>query len=195
MKQNISPALPDAPADGSSLESLSKAVGLRAANLFLSRDYLCTEAVFTAVNESLGGDLSEDQIMALTAGFTIGIGESGCLCGAVSGGVMALGYFIGRDSPRKRRKDIRDAAARLHAEWVENNRSSCCRVLTRKIKNDKKIHFKQCADFTGQAAELTMNVILDFRPELAGRVNNDYLSRKDTFLSSRFNRFLKSIRK
>jgi C_GCAxxG_C_C family probable redox protein len=28
--------------------------------------------------------------------FPVGIGKSKCVCGAVSGGVMALGYFFGR---------------------------------------------------------------------------------------------------
>ncbi len=32
----------------------------------------------------------------MASGFPIGLGKSGCLCGAVSGGQMALGMIYGR---------------------------------------------------------------------------------------------------
>ncbi|WP_245547365.1 C-GCAxxG-C-C family protein [Halobacteroides halobius] len=36
------------------------------------------------------------EMVKLASGFSIGIGKSKCLCGAVSGGVMALGLNYGR---------------------------------------------------------------------------------------------------
>jgi C_GCAxxG_C_C family probable redox protein len=36
----------------------------------------------------------------MASGFPVGIGGSGCTCGAIAGGVMAIGMFFGRTSPK-----------------------------------------------------------------------------------------------
>lgn len=38
----------------------------------------------------------DDSVIALASGFPVGMGRSGCTCGAVAGGVMALGLVFGR---------------------------------------------------------------------------------------------------
>ena len=171
------------------------AVGARAENLFLTRNYYCTESVLLAINQSLGGGLTEEQAVALGAGFTIGIGGSGCLCGAISGGVMALGLFIGGRHPHLHRKKIRQAAETLHKRWMEAHKSSCCRVLTKNVKDQRQEHFRQCAAFTGEAARLTAELLLELRPELADRLDADYAARKDTFLSIHFRRLINKFKK
>lgn len=37
-----------------------------------------------------------ENIVKMASGFPIGMGKEGCLCGAVSGGQMALGMVYGR---------------------------------------------------------------------------------------------------
>ncbi|MFH1136197.1 MAG: C-GCAxxG-C-C family protein [Pseudomonadota bacterium] len=175
---------------------LTAAVRVRAENLFLTKQYLCTEAVFVVLNETLRGGLTESQAVGLAAGFPLGLGESGCLCGALSGGVLALGHFLGGAHPLGRRGEIRAASNLLHRQWIERHKSTCCRVLTKNVQADPKSHFTQCAGFTGEAAELTMRIILDKRPELAARVDADFLARRGNFFSARRKRlteFIKSL--
>jgi C_GCAxxG_C_C family probable redox protein len=137
------------------------------------------------MNEGLGGGLTEDQAVGLAAGLAIGLGESGCLCGAVSGAVLAMGLFLGQSGAHKHRREIRQAALELHALFKERHRSTCCRVLSRDVKNDASAHFKQCASLTGDGAEWAARLVLERRPHLAGQADVQYLSRREGLLTGR----------
>jgi C_GCAxxG_C_C family probable redox protein len=65
-------------------------------DFFAGRDLNCAETVLCAANETYGWDLSHDAIL-LAAGFGGGVGGQELLCGALSGGVMALGKLFVRD--------------------------------------------------------------------------------------------------
>jgi len=36
-----------------------------------------------------------DDVLAMASGVPVGIGGAGCTCGAINGGVLALGMFFG----------------------------------------------------------------------------------------------------
>lgn len=57
--------------------------------------FFCSEAVMSSIRSNFELDIPEIFI-AMASGFPVGIGRSKCLCGAVSGGVMALRLFFGR---------------------------------------------------------------------------------------------------
>ncbi len=162
--------IPPGPESGSEsgpeLEPALRA-GELARELYVSRRMLCAEAVVAALNRELGGGLSEDQALALGAPFCVAMGDSGCVCGALSGAVLASGLFLGEDDPRSRRRRMRRGGRRLHDEFKAAHGATCCRVLTRKVKGDRKAHFDQCAEFTAQAAASAARLILEKRPELA----------------------------
>jgi C_GCAxxG_C_C family probable redox protein len=150
----------------------------RALYLYQTRQMLCAEAVLAALNQELDGGLSDAQITTMAAPFSVALGESGCLCGALSGAVMASGLLLGRAKPIRRRKHLRDAARHLHDTFRAVHGSTCCRVLSRHVKNDPPAHFRYCADLTAQAAEMAARVILDERPELVTRAGNGFSNRQ-----------------
>lgn len=145
----------------------------RARQLYLSRRLLCTEAVMVALNEGLRGGLSEDQAVALAAPFSAALGDSGCMCGALSGAVLASGLFLGNKRSYRHRRDMRESARQLHNAFKATNGATCCRVLSQQVKHDKKAHFLQCADLTAEATEMAVRLILEKRPELAAQVTSD----------------------
>ena len=57
--------------------------------------FFCSEAVVCSIRSNFEMDVPE-EVIAMASGFPIGIGRSKCLCGAVSGGVMAIGLVFGR---------------------------------------------------------------------------------------------------
>ncbi|EPR35432.1 C_GCAxxG_C_C family protein [Alkalidesulfovibrio alkalitolerans DSM 16529] len=142
------------------------AVRERARNLYESRRMLCAEAVLAAVNEGFDCGLSEEQAVALTAALPVGLGGSGCLCGAVSGGAVALGLLLAREPRCLSRAEIRKASARLHDDFKKAYGSTCCRVLCKKVKDDRKAHFAQCANLTAVAAGAAVSLAIELRPEL-----------------------------
>jgi C_GCAxxG_C_C family probable redox protein len=161
--------------------SLAETIAARAENLYRTRQHLCADAVLLAFNEGLGGGLTEQQAVGLTSGLSIGQGGAGCLCGAVSGGALVLGLFMGGEGRAYRNTArVREAVNALHTRFKEAHRSTCCRVLTKAVKDDEAAHFEQCAGLTGDAARMVADILFDVRPELAQRADRERLAVRDS---------------
>ena len=146
---------------------LAPATGEHAARLFSHRKLLCAEAILVAVNETFGAPLTEGQAIGAAAGLTAGLGDRGCLCGAVAGACVAVGVVCATGSRAADRAAVRREAAAIHAAFTSRHKSACCRVLTKAVKDDAAAHLAQCAALTGFGAELAVRSILRLRPELA----------------------------
>lgn len=147
-------------------DALAQAVGQNAAALFAHRRLLCAEAILVALNETFGAPLTEDQAVGLAAGLTAGLGDRGCLCGAVAGACLAVGALCAAGNHAATRAAVRRESAAIHEAFVRRHKSACCRVLTKPVKDDPKAHAAQCAALTGFGAELAVRAILRLRPEL-----------------------------
>lgn len=127
--------------------------------------FFCSEAVVSAIRSNFELDIPE-EIIAMASGFPVGIGRSKCLCGAVSGGVMALGIFFGRTVPGdpKVEKNL-ETAKELHDYFktINGKNALCCRILTKEFDMSKGEHKEQCIYFTGLiAAKVAEMVIREF---------------------------------
>ncbi|EFL49304.1 C_GCAxxG_C_C family protein [Solidesulfovibrio fructosivorans JJ]] len=147
-------------------DALVAAVGKHAAALFANRKLLCAEAIMVAVNEAFGQPLPDEQAVGIAAGLTAGIGDRGCLCGAIAGACASVGMVCARGGHGPTRQAIRQQSAAIHEAFVNRHKSACCRVLSKKVKDDAKAHAAQCAALTGYGAELAVRSILALRPEL-----------------------------
>jgi C_GCAxxG_C_C family probable redox protein len=174
-------------------EALISQVGLRAGNLYRTRQLLCTEAVVVTLNKSLNGGLSDAQAVAMAAPFSIALGDSGCICGALSGAVLATGLVMGGERPYRRRKRMRNSARQLHDAFKAANGATCCRVLSRRVRHDRQVHFEQCADLTAGAAQLAARLILHERPELVRCTENGFLRRMDTLSGAMMTRLFRIL--
>lgn len=115
--------------DSVAAESVAVAVGARARSFFADADpLLCAEAVLLAVAEAL--NVHSPLIPRLATGFCSGLARTCGPCGALSGGVMALGLALGRDTGR----DPLDPAYAAVQEYLEYFRAAfhadSCRELT-----------------------------------------------------------------
>ncbi len=156
----------------------------------MTHQMLCTEAVVTALNQGLRGGLTDTQATAMSAPFCIALGDSGCLCGALSGAVMATGLLLGQDGAYRHRKSMRDSARQLHDQFKLAHGATCCRVLSKKVKHDKKAHFAQCAGLTAQAAEMAARLVLEKRPDLAKQANNASINRHQSPIGGMLSRLV-----
>ena len=164
-------------------EALIDQIKKRAENLYLTRQLLCAEAVVVTLNKGLGGGLSESQAVAMAAPFCVGLGKSGCVCGALSGAVLACGLLGAKGQPYHHRRSMRESGRQLHDAFKAVNGATCCRVLTQNVQHDRKAHFQQCANLTEQATEMAARLILYKRPELTLSAENGYLHTRDTTIS------------
>ncbi len=160
------------------LEELIDQIKERARSLYLTRQLLCTEAVVAALNQALDGGLTDDQVICMAAPFSEALGGSGCLCGALSGAVMASGLFLGKDRPYRHRREMRKSARQLYNTFKAWHGATCCRVLSKTVRHDRKAHFQQCADFTADATEIAARLILEKRPDLLKSANSRSLAKQ-----------------
>lgn len=131
-----------------------------AENYYRNGDFFCSEAIVKTIKDEFKLPIS-DEIVAAASGFPIGIGGSGCTCGAVSGGVMALGLVFGRQVAKdpKVRKTM-ELTKELHEKFRNNHKSLCCRILTKGLDMASGEHKEQCISFTGEVAEEVAKIIV-----------------------------------
>ncbi len=103
----------------------------------------CTRAVFQAVTGS-----NNRELLAMTTGFSCGLGKSGCLCGAVSGGVMALG-LRGRGNQ----------SGQLVAAFKAVFQTTCCRGLSKGYHWMSLEHQANCREITVRTTVLVEKIL------------------------------------
>lgn len=122
--------------------------------------FFCSEALVSSFRTNFELDIPE-QIVAMASGFPVGIGRSKCLCGAVSGGVMMLGYFFGRTKQKDPKVEKNLALSKeLHDWFKEKNSALCCRILTKGMDMAAGEHKEQCIRFTGEVAEKVAQIVV-----------------------------------
>src|SRR5512138_2441638 len=123
----------------------------KAEELYRTGQFLCSEAVFLVANEYLGRPVP-DEMVRLASGFPVGMGLAGCACGALTGGVMALGLKYGRSAPGAETPGMFAASKELHDRFKARRKCVCCRALIRKFEFASPKHLEQCITITGEVA-------------------------------------------
>lgn len=130
-----------------------------AEDYYRNGDFYCSEAIVKTIKDEFGLQLP-DEVIAMASGFPVGIGGAGCTCGAISGGVMALGMFFGRVQAKDEKVNKAMALSNeLHEIFRSKHKSLCCRVLTNQMELGSPIHMKQCIALTGEVAEEVARII------------------------------------
>jgi C_GCAxxG_C_C family probable redox protein len=127
---------------------------------YRSGDFYCSEAIVKTIKDEFQLPIP-DAIIAAASGFPVGMGGSGCTCGAVAGGIISLGLFFGRTQPKDEKVNHTMALANeLHNGFKKSHKSLCCRVLTKDMKLGSLEHMEQCISFTGEVAEKVARMIV-----------------------------------
>lgn len=122
--------------------------------------FACSESIIYAIKKNFELDLSDDAI-AMSSGFPWGLGGGGCICGALAGGTMCLGYFFGRrvagDSKVKKCFALSNE---LHDFFKESYGACCCRYLTKGKEKQSPERKAQCTNFVAGTVRKTAEIIL-----------------------------------
>ena len=175
-------------------EALVKKIRQRTENLFITGQLMCSEAVLTVLNQGLIGGLAPEIAVRITSGLPEGFGRSGCTCGALSAGIIALGLFLGRNGPGiLNNRRVYAASRELHERFKTTFGSTCCRVLTKNIELGTKHHFKFCARHAGEISDQTARIILDQEPERLELADWTYLNQRDSKMSTRIKQLTSAL--
>ena len=124
--------------DEVAVEGVVGTVAAEAEGLYRSGKMHCAEAVLAAVKNNFAPTVA-DEVVRLAAGFGGGSG-SGCLCGAVAGGTIAIGLVLQDDKKR-----AMALTRELHKWFKEQYGATCCKIITQSGKGG-------CAILTGNVA-------------------------------------------
>lgn len=105
--------------------------------------YNCAQAVLQAATGR-----SDPELLAMAEAFGGGIGKSGCLCGAVTGGVMALGLH---GKPK--------LGGALVKAFRDEFRTTCCRALSKDYQWLSREHKANCRRLTVAAAGMVEQLL------------------------------------
>lgn len=116
---------------------LSEKCRAEAEVLYRSGTYHCAEAVMETVRRHYVPHLPE-SIISTVSGFGGG-SSSGCICGAVSGGTVALGLIVAD------KKKTAHLTKELHTWFKEKYDVTCCKII-------RETHKGVCPVLTGEVA-------------------------------------------
>ena len=141
-------------------EMLPYKAGQEARKLYAEDTLCCSEAVVAVINRMLDGGLNEAQAVALAKGFCGGIGDTGCVCGALAGAVIAQGLILGRGLEPADDKTVRRASRALRERFVNLHGSSCCNVLC-KDRAPEDTTKGPCPDYVESATFLCAHLLTE----------------------------------
>lgn len=108
----------------------------RARKYYLEQNYNCAESVLRAANEEYGLGLDEEALK-LMAGFGGGMGCGG-VCGALSGGIAALGKLRVNDRAHTTPGFSEECAGLVAAFEGKAGSSQCSRLKPRFFREEKR---------------------------------------------------------
>lgn len=120
----------------------------KAVEYYLNKGYSCSESV---VQAAIDEGLCDESLLSCATSFSGGM-SSGCVCGAVAGAQLVLGYNFGRGNSKGNEVLARAKAKEFVEEFRNRNKVTCCRVLTAGLEGiQRKQH---CSKMVSDAAEI-----------------------------------------
>ncbi|MDB4303319.1 C-GCAxxG-C-C family protein [Desulfosarcina sp.] len=125
----------------------------------------CAEAVLMAVSEYK--NIQSDLIPKIATGLCGGLSKTNGMCGAVSGGVLALSMIYGRTKVEDSRDELNAKTQAFIHEFTEKYGSVGCTALTGcDLSTDEgldefdkfNVHAK-CCEFVGEATRLVLEIL------------------------------------
>ena len=125
------------------------------------KGFACSESVIFAIRKHFEIELSDDAI-AMSSGFPWGLGGGGCICGALAGGTMMIGYFFGRRTPGDPKiNKCFELTKELYDYFKATNGATCCRILIKdypdRNSQERKNH---CIEMVRTTVRKTAEIIV-----------------------------------
>jgi C_GCAxxG_C_C family probable redox protein len=126
---------------------------------FFNSGYHCAESVFKAITLAFS-DHPEEVDTSVASGFCGGIGKSKKeACGALTGGVIALGQLFGRSSPGENFDRAWQLAAEFRDQFEKEFKATDCNAILEDLGEQENM--MKCKKLTGRAAGLLFQLIED----------------------------------
>ena len=123
-----------------------------APNYFLS-GLSCSESI---VKSAIDLGLVSSEMLSVATSFSGGM-SSGCLCGAVAGSQMVIGFLHGKEKDNT----ARALAKEFYDRFTKTHKVTCCKVLTKDFKDfhspERKNH---CVNMVADCSKILDEMLL-----------------------------------
>jgi len=118
----------------------------------------CAEAVLSSLSSRPG---VPPLSAGIGSGFTSGIGNTGCVCGALAGGVMVLSAYVDTLDlePVARRVCAEELSAEFLNRFTSEWGATCCRTIKRGMVDGSDRSATHCASITEFSAAAVASII------------------------------------
>jgi len=135
-------------------------------------EFRCSEAVVDSIRVNIDPGMPMEMVSA-ASGFAVGVGGSKCMCGAVSGAVICLGYFFGRIHPTTitdpKSQKCMTLAHELQESFRKSHKVLCCHVHVKGMDMASGERKGRCAGFAGEMAAKSAEIVArEFNLEVVG---------------------------
>ena len=137
---------------------------MKAVEYFMSGSS-CSESI---VQEAIEKGLVPEELLPCATSFSGGM-ASGCLCGAVAGSQMVLGYLYGRENKCGNKVLAREKARKFIEEFKKSHRATCCRVLTAGLDMASQERKQHCQNMVNDSSKILYELIEQNEQE---KINN-----------------------
>ncbi len=122
---------------------------------YLNKGYNCAEATLLSLIE----DNAPLDLIKVSTPFGGGIGATRGVCGIVTGGSMAIGYYFGRNNPEDLdTKKLNYKLTRQLLDYVKNKYPVDCRDIV--VTDDFKGHTEVCLNIIENVVSFLRELIL-----------------------------------
>jgi C_GCAxxG_C_C family probable redox protein len=126
---------------------------------YFQSGFHCAEAISKAIVE-FHQEGSNDQVQRFAAGFMGGIGGTHeDVCGALTGGIIAIGSLCGRTEPDQPTENIKELATEFRGRFIEEFGSSNCQVILERLS--KRQDGFDCKKLTAVAAGILSELLVE----------------------------------
>lgn len=126
---------------------------------YFKEGYNCAESIFLTFKDYIAPEMDKDTVKLVT-GFGSGLGEAGCMCGALTGSIFAINMAKGRTSKEQSRNEAYDYAKEFHDRFSDKFGATCCRALNPN-EFETKEHLTTCLKITGNTGKMLMEFMLE----------------------------------
>lgn len=133
---------------------------------YADEGFLCVEAVFKTLADLHGTE--SDLIPKVASGLAAGVGRTSNICGAVTGAILGLGLWFGRNEPVEGKRKPYWYSRKFIDEWEKSHHSTnCTELLGVALDNPEELDVfvsegmweKKCKRYISEAVSLAYDIL------------------------------------
>ena len=138
-----------------------KDIEKKALDTYLKGGFHCTEVISKTITDIFGTTQTVD-IPKVASGFGGGMGlTKEDTCGTLIGGIIALGYLYGRNTPGADIQTVAGLAKEFRERFIEKNGSTRCPEILEKYGEQENM--MKCKQMTSEVAGMLAELIQEMR--------------------------------